>query len=123
MIYPFYLLPANAKIIAPLVLADPDDTGKALHALNLMGRQVRPNQMIDKFRTSDGYFRTYPGERGVSLSTNCNALRAMLHSPNVENYTAEIVSSANFLCGLWWRGEFGDKWVSKVKLLGGRYFD
>lgn len=100
------------KYEASLVIADADDTAKALYALNLLGKNVRPNKLVDHFGTQSGCFRTYIGERDASLSANCNALNALLFSPNAQVFTAEIVSSANFLCGLWWRGEVKDKWVS-----------
>ena len=99
------------RSIAPSVLSDPDDTGKAIYTLNLLGRQTNPCQMIDQFKTSDGHFQTYAGERNVSFSSNCNALNALLHAPDVEIYATEIISTTKSLCDLWWRGEVDDKWV------------
>jgi len=68
--------------------------------------------MIDCFKNDVNHFKTFSGERNSSFSANCNALNALLHSPDVNQYTAVIVSSANFLCDLWWSGEVSDKWVS-----------
>jgi len=102
---------ADAGSIAPSVPADADDTAKALHTLNLLGRNASPSRMISHFRNDNGFFRTYPAERNASFSANCNALSALLHSPNVGDYAADIVTNASFLCDLWWKGDIKDKWV------------
>ena len=97
--------------IAPVILDDADDTAKAILLLNLLGRDVSPDKLIEHYKTGDGHFRTYLGERNSSFSANCNVLMALLYSPDVRMHTAEIVSTTTFLCDLWWSANVEDKWV------------
>lgn len=102
---------ADRSIIAPLLLADADDTAKALLTLNLSGKAAKPDQMIDHFQSKNGHFRTYPGEIGASFSANCNVLKALTHTPNVEGYFSSIRNIVTFLSDSWWSGIPKDKWV------------
>ena len=105
------MLHIDQLIIVPSVLADADDSAKALLTLDLLGRDVLPDRMIDQFKSENGHFRTYPGERDASFSANCNVLIALLHSPNVEMYSSCISNIATFLSDAWWTGASRDKWV------------
>lgn len=67
--------------------------------------------MIDRFKSENGHFRTYPGERDASFSANCNVLKAILHSPNLEEYSSCIADIVTFLSDAWWSGTTKDKWV------------
>ncbi len=96
---------------APCVPADADDTAKALLTLNLLKKQTSPESMINHFRSKYKHFLTYPGERDASFSANCNVLKALLESPDVNCYKAEVSSIASFLCDSWWSGAVKDKWV------------
>ena len=105
------MLQTDQLIIAPSVLADADDSAKVLLTLNLLGRGVLPDRMITQFKSENGHFRTYPGERDVSFSANCNVLIALLQSPNVEVYSSCISNIATYLSDAWWTGASRDKWV------------
>lgn len=107
---------ANWPIVAPSVLADADDTAKALLTLTLSGKAATPDQMIDRFRSKNGHFRTFPGETDASFSANCNVLMALTHMPSVEDYTPCISSILTFLSDCWWSGTFRDKWVGSQSL-------
>ena len=100
--------------IAPGVLPDADDTAKTIITMSLLGNHLDPDQMIGHFITKREHFSTYPGERNVSVSANCNVLQALPHSRNVELYRKEILIATTFLCDSWWTGATRDKWVSGV---------
>ena len=102
--------------IAPGVLPDADDTAKTIITLSQLGEYPDPSQMIEHFRTKQGHFFTYPGERNASFSTNCNVLQSLLHSKNVQDYKSQISSITDFLCDSWWAGNTHDKWVSRTWL-------
>lgn len=102
----------NRSNAAPSVLADADDTAKAVLTLNLLERAASPDDLIEHFKTDQGHFRTYPGERDASFSANCNVLKALLHTPDVEKYESQISRITVFLCDSWWSGAVKDKWVS-----------
>ncbi len=102
---------ADRSIIVPWPPADTDDTARALLTLNLSGKAAKPDQMIDHFKSENGHFRTFPGERDASFSSNCNVLKALIHTPNVEDYSPSISSIATFLSDSWWSGTPEDKWV------------
>lgn len=93
------------------LLADVDDTAKCIVATNLLGLRNDPTRMIEEFETQD-HFRTYKVERNGSLSANCNALDALLHSPNPSQHVNSIVKVVQFLCKEWYAGHIQDKWVS-----------
>ena len=67
---------------------------------------------MKRFRTKDGHFCTYLGERDVSFSANCNILIAVLEAPDMFRYSTEINNILEYLCESWWRGAIRDKWVS-----------
>ena len=97
---------------APSVISDADDTAKTILTLNLLGRDIRPDAMISYFKTNEGHFCTYPGERDASFSANCNILQALLYACNPQEYKEHIISTTSYLCEAWWKGEATDKWVS-----------
>ena len=92
--------------------ADADDSAKAILTLNLLGRQANAKSLTEHFRSKNGHFCTYPGERDASFSANCNVLRALLETPQVQDHAADITSILTFLCETWWSGGIRDKWVS-----------
>ena len=92
--------------------ADADDSAKATLTLNLLGRGVDANPLAEHFRSKNGHFCTYPGERDVSFSANCNVLRALLEAPNIYDHQTDIQRVLEFLCESWWSGAIKDKWVS-----------
>ena len=94
------------------MLADADDSAKAISTLNLLGRHVHAKSLVEKFWSQKGHFQNYTGERNASLSTNCNVLRALLEVPNARDHVAEITSILEFLCEAWWNGATKDKLVS-----------
>lgn len=98
---------------APSVISDADDTAKTILTLNLLGRDTRPDAMISCFKTNDGHFCTYPGERDASFSANCNILQALLYVRNPQEYREHIISTTSYLCEAWWKGKAKDKWVSR----------
>lgn len=76
----------QARFAGPSILADADDTAKAILTLHLLGRTTRLGAMIEHFRSKQGQFQTYLGERDVSFSANCNILKAMLADPRLPKY-------------------------------------
>lgn len=99
-------------IVAPFFEADVDDTAKTISSLNMLGRPVSPNSLIEVFE-AETHFRTYAGERDPSPTANCNALLALLHQPDVSLFSSQIHKVAKFLVDFWWRtdGKIMDKWV------------
>lgn len=93
------------------MLADVDDTARAILTLNLLGKETNPESMIYHFKSEHGHFSTYPGERNASFSANCNVLKALLESPCVKGYEMDVASITTFLCDSWWSGAIKDKWV------------
>ena len=82
--------------------------------MSLLGNHLDPGQMIRHFISKQEHFSTYPGERNVSFSANCNVLQALLHSRDVELHEKQILIATTFLCDSWWTGATRDKWVSEV---------
>lgn len=93
--------------------ADADDSAKAILTLNLLGRRVHAKSLAEHFRSKNGHFCTYLGERDASFSANCNVLRALLEVPDAQDHVAEMNSILYFLCESWWTGAIKDKWVSR----------
>ncbi|MCJ1245726.1 hypothetical protein MMC30_002930 [Trapelia coarctata] len=92
------------------LLADADDTAKAILSLSLLGKtSVSPDQLIAKF-DNGVYFDTYVEESNPSFSANCNVLNALLHHPLPSQYTAQISRATEFLCNAWYHGVLKDKW-------------
>ena len=73
-------------LIAPLLLANADDTAKFILTLCLVGRSVSAEQMIAKFEVKT-HFQTYALEGNGSISANCNVLNALLHINEPNEYT------------------------------------
>lgn len=96
---------------APFFEADVDDTAKTISSLNMLGRPVSPNSLIEVFE-AETHFRTYAGERDPSPTANCNALLALLHQPDVSLFSTQIHKVAKFLVDFWWKadGKIVDKW-------------
>ena len=94
---------------APGFIADADDTARTILTLYGLGKVSDPSQMIREFEADD-HFRTYNGERNSSFSANCNVLIALLHSPDVSLYSAQISKAASYLCNNWDKGAIKDKW-------------
>ncbi len=92
------------------MLADVDDTAKAILTLSIMGRNMNPEKMIAEFDTGV-HFRTYRGERNPSFSANCNVLHALLHTEDLERYQSQILRAAEYVCEAWCAGNLKDKWV------------
>ena len=91
-------------------LVDADDTAKALLTLNLLGVPSDLNRLIAEFESAT-HFRTFKQESSASLSTNCNVLDALLHSPSPEQHIETISKVAEYLCDAWYSGQIKDKWV------------
>ncbi|TGJ87119.1 hypothetical protein E0Z10_g1665 [Xylaria hypoxylon] len=96
---------------APFFEADVDDTAKTISSLNMLGRPVSPNSLIEVFE-AETHFRTYAGERDPSPTANCNALLALLHQPDVSLFSTQVHKVATFLVDFWWKadGKIVDKW-------------
>lgn len=101
----------KANFLVPTLMVDADDTAKTIISLNMLGKRVRPDRLIEVFKNG-GHFRTYAGERNPSFSANCNILSALLHSEEPSQYTREIELAVQFLCDLHSSGDMRDKWVS-----------
>lgn len=108
----FYGVANQSRSTGPSVLADADDTAKAILTLYLLGRTTSLDAMIEHFRSKQGHFQTYLGERNVSLSANCNILKAILADPGFPKYESDIWAITSYLCDSWWNGAVKDKWVS-----------
>ncbi len=109
---PFMFLVSDQSSVAPLVVPDADDTAKVMLTTYLVQEAIKPDRMLEYFKSGNGHLRTYLGERHASFSANCNVLIALLRSPDVETYHVYISDILRFLCESWWRGDFKDKWVS-----------
>ena len=93
------------------MMADADDTSKALLALRLLDRpSADPQQLISTY-DSERCFKTYPTERNPSFSANCNVLNALLHQEEPNNYATYISKATSFLIDCWMNGRVKDKWV------------
>jgi hypothetical protein len=66
--------------------------------------------MIAEF-DGEGHFKTFTGERNPSFSANCNALVALLYTPDPDVYIDQVSKTVSFLCEAWWEGAINDKWV------------
>ncbi|KAA8646608.1 uncharacterized protein ATNIH1004_008041 [Aspergillus tanneri] len=109
-----YLVEAIANMngvvsFAPHCLPDPDDSAVALSTLQILGEHVDLQPMFKRFEGSD-HFITFIGERNASLSANCNVLICILRHPDSHAYTGQVVKCARFLCTLYYRSQFKDKW-------------
>lgn len=100
----------KANFLVPTLMADADDTAKTIISLNVLGKRVRPDRLIEVFENG-GHFRTYAGERNPSFSANCNILSALLHGAEPGQYLREIELALRFLCDIHSSGDMRDKWV------------
>ncbi|PQE10395.1 ent-kaurene synthase protein [Rutstroemia sp. NJR-2017a WRK4] len=90
-------------------LPDADDTAKSMLCLSYAKRQVSPEALIQTFDAGK-CFKTYAMERNPSVSANCNVLNALLHLPQVDNYTQQITNIVLFIHRAWEGGSLRDKW-------------
>jgi hypothetical protein len=106
------------SLVAPFVGADADDTAFGLTTLNLIGKSVLADRLVQEFEALD-HFKTYSMERNPSLSANCNVLNALLHTPEPEKYMKQIEKCISFLCNQWWisDGKIEDKWVRLIPVI------
>lgn len=97
---------------APFFEPDVDDSAKTITSLTQLGQPLSPQKLVEVFEAPT-HFRTYSGERDPSLSANCNALIALLHS-DPASYSSQILKITRFLSDYWWKsdGKIKDKWVS-----------
>ncbi|KAI0814216.1 hypothetical protein GGR55DRAFT_701902 [Xylaria sp. FL0064] len=95
------------------VLADADDTAKTILSLQSLGLQPDPSAMIKQFQAA-GHFETYKRERNASLSTNCNILDALLHTPNTAEYASQISGLASFICDVYFAGRNVSEYYSTM---------
>lgn len=93
----------------PGVLEDADDTARSLLASQLLGNDIDPNPMIDKFQ-SDVCFKTYELEQEPSFSANCNVLMALLGSESVNEHLIQIERTLKFLLLEWEKDVIQEKW-------------
>ena len=99
----------EARSTGPSVLADADDTAKAILTLYLLGRTTSLDAMIEHFRLKQGHFQTYLGERDDSFSANCHILKAILVDPGLPKYESDVSRIMSYLCDSWWKGAVKDK--------------
>ncbi|KAK6601227.1 hypothetical protein H4I96_06568 [Botrytis cinerea] len=86
---------------APLFEPDADDTAKGIVALDLLGKEIDKNMLVDRFGQGE-WFKTYRSERDASFSTNCNVLKALTCSiSSTDKYKAQIEKVMAFLCHFW----------------------
>lgn len=90
-------------------LPDADDTAKSILCLSHAKRHVSPEALIQTFDAGK-CFKTYAMERNPSVSANCNVLNALLHLPQVENYSQQIANIILFTHRAWEDGSLRDKW-------------
>lgn len=67
--------------------------------------------MVENFKsTSEPCFKTYQMERNPSISSNCNALLALIHSSAIKEYSILIHDVARYLLTAWASHNISDKW-------------
>jgi len=101
---------------------DADDTSKSIILRNLLGRPTSADKLVQNFEGKT-HFLTYMMERHPSVTTNCNALSAILVSPEPENFIPQIEKITKYLCASWKQADipFQDKWVSDSELRRGPF--
>lgn len=93
---------------------DADDTATALHALAQLGDPRSP-EVLWAYRTPDGHFACFPGERTPSASTNAHVLQAFdacLHF-DLPHRTRYPVAMARIAAWLYERQEPDGSWTDK----------
>lgn len=97
--------------VAPSVLADVDDSARAVITLNQLGRPTSPEKLLSFLKAKEAHLSTYHGGRDSSFSANCNGLMAILHAPDRNKYLPHIETITDFLCTSYLSGIVKDKWV------------
>ena len=108
---PLLIRPLQLTSIAPKINPDLDITAKSISILQTLGGMVSVQPMIAAFE-AETHFRVYPGERDLSLSANCHALKALVAAADRNTNIDQIVKVTRFLCRSGWTGKFEDKWVN-----------
>ncbi|KAL8784071.1 MAG: hypothetical protein Q9213_004198 [Squamulea squamosa] len=98
------------ECIGPGIVADGDDTAKAITTLNILGTSASTQPLITHFG-GGGYFYTYPGERNPSLSTNCHVLKALVTAADCNVHIGQEVKVTHYLRTSAWTRQIEDKWV------------
>ena len=99
---------------APYVESDADNTAQTISALCLLGRDVSPQGLINRYEIRE-HFKTYIQDRSPSFGTNCHILQALLDLlPGNQQYMPQIEKCVKFICSLWWttNGRIQDQSVS-----------
>ncbi|KAE9384770.1 hypothetical protein BT96DRAFT_1026800 [Gymnopus androsaceus JB14] len=107
-----YLTCENGIIgFAPNVTPDADDTSKALATLLHIGKPFRFDDMLDAFELPT-HFQCYQHERNPSVTVNCNVLMALLHHPEPDKYSKQILKASEFVLSEYWNAGklVQDKW-------------
>ncbi|KAF9061663.1 terpenoid cyclases/protein prenyltransferase alpha-alpha toroid, partial [Rhodocollybia butyracea] len=107
-----YLTAENGIIgFAPNVTPDADDTSKALATLLHIGKPFRLDDMLDAFELPS-HFQCYQHERNPSVTVNCNVLMALLHYPEPDKYSKQILKASEFVLNEYWNAQklVQDKW-------------
>ena len=94
---------------------DADDTSRSIYIRNLLGKPTTAERLVEIFEGPD-HFLTYMMERHPSVTTNCNALTAILESPDSTSYAPQIEKLVKYICASWCSPDlvFADKWVSGI---------
>ena len=103
---------AADTIVAKSSVPDADDTSRSISIRNLLGKPTTVQGLIETFEGPD-HFLTYMMERHPSVTTNCNALTAILESPGFTTYVPQIEKLVKYICASWCSPDlvFSDKWV------------
>ncbi|THU98666.1 hypothetical protein K435DRAFT_837980 [Dendrothele bispora CBS 962.96] len=107
-----YLTSENGIIgFAPNVTPDADDTSKALATLLHIGNPFPLDNMIEAFEVST-HFQCYQHERNPSVTVNCNVLMTLLHYPDPNKYSKQILKASEFVINEYWNSNrvVEDKW-------------
>ena len=102
--------PLELTSAAPKINPDLDVTAKSISLLQILGTLVSVQPMIAAFE-AETHFRVYPGERNLSLTANCHALKTLVAAADRNTNINQIVKVTRYLCNSGWTGKFEDKWV------------
>ncbi|PWY69651.1 hypothetical protein BO94DRAFT_628480 [Aspergillus sclerotioniger CBS 115572] len=96
---------------APQIQPDADDTAKGITCLNMLGVPASASGLVKSFGQGK-WFKTYSEERNSSISTNCNALVALLSDNiHIQFYSPVIAKVTRHLCETWFQSiSIQDKW-------------
>lgn len=97
---------------AAQIQPDADDTAKGIICLNSFGDPTSSDRLVGCFGQGE-WFKTYSQERNVSISTNCNAVMALLSDKEgVMSHSTVIANTVRQLCDQWLASAtIKDKWV------------